>query len=219
MNKQTDSHKPKKNQWKLSGWWRFGLSFAGALLIFLSIAIYTTPPSRLEWQKVDGGATTTTGRQADPTTLAVSLLSMGVIALLFAANGLRLRSGSKDHFEFGPSDDDVRKAQETERAQSTTPGKTADKQIEGKDSPEPKGAAIKTVGDDAVFEPEDVPITVFTDLLTEYPDAIEKPADIKFALRKTGRGNHPWRLTHIGGQVYTVAYGGRGKEGASVEKQ
>jgi hypothetical protein len=192
--------------------WRIALGVVGVGMVALSVIVYANPP--LRWSSEQAGTTPAkvTSTQAEATTYSVALVGIGAVALLLAANGLKLVSLSNKDATFA-TDPDRGNVNElkAESAKNTV-------KVPGEDAPEPKGKAAKVVGDDSIFEPEDIPIQVLADLLKDNPDAIRTAADVEYATRERGKGNHPWYLKLTNGESYKVAYGGRGKSEGTANK-
>lgn len=210
----SDQKLPETKYTLLHWGWRCALLLVGVAMVAASVLVYTSPPLRWSTEQIGTAPAKVTSTQGDATTYGVALLSMGAVAILLAANGLKLVKLSKTEagFASAPGPSAVNEAKKS--------GDAPEKTVEVKDaeSPEPEGEAVKTVSGEGVFKPEDIPIRVLADLSKEKPGAIETPADVEFGLHKHGKGNHPWYLKLMNGDTFKVAYGGQSKTGASVQQ-
>lgn len=193
--------------------WRALLAFTGILLCLLSLALFSNPPIRKDWQAVGTLNQALNQAQGDPTTFCIALLGVGVLALLVAANGRKLLEVSSGGAKFdGPSADQV--ADDVERSQSITAQE---------DTREPVAAAgpERTFERDGfeyqVFSADSVPLRVIADVVQAKPDAVKTIDDIAYAFRRTGKGNHAWFIRTERGLTLQVSYGGQGKSEATVQ--
>ncbi len=144
---------------------------------------------------------------------AVAMFLAGVGLFVYGFNGYRLARVGFGSFNAEMSSPAI-SARKIEDAQT----KQVEVRGEASDSPEATEAPVAQVpvegeGEFDVFKLEDIPLSVVKDALARWPDS-ERPPDnlgeFEFAMRKRGKGNHPWTLKFRGRKALSVWYGSRG---------
>jgi hypothetical protein len=219
----------RKRPATLKAWERWAVLAFGAAAIALSLILFNRPQlhSTEEFQRNHEGHWTSSEKneKTSRVTEPLAVLAVGAIAILFALNGRRLH-----RFSVGSTNwdtDDGEKAKQIAEELLRLPGVAkklaaelkhgAQQNVPAASSP----AAIVDRDDEKyeVYSLTELPTQVLGDALSKWPEGESRPssvADFKCALRKGGRGNHPWLLQFKGKRELWVSYGGKGKEGPTV---
>jgi hypothetical protein len=156
-------------------------------------------------------------------TEALAVLALGALGLLFALNGRRVY-----RLSIGNNALDTRQEEMEQRAK---PRLDNPKTIEKLDKDLGPSAAAPIVAASAgttvirdgkpyqVLGLYDLPPEVVGDALSHWPTDDSPPknaAELTFALRRKGRGNHAWLLQFKDKRELWVSYGGQGKDEPTV---
>jgi hypothetical protein len=124
------------------------------------------------------------------------------------------REDPKEFVENLPRDT-LRRLQGEEEAEPLPPGEIGE--------PVPAGNPVETIrteeGSLSVYPLTSVPPRVLGDLFSKWPEGQPLPKDLstfEFALRKEGKGNHPWVVKFAGDDTLLVV--SRGKGGPKVNR-
>gem|GEM_PF-5626086 len=133
--------------------------------------------------------------------------------ILTAANGRKIASVSRDGIGYdAPSEDQVTEDEKKSK-------KTIDTENEAPVTPaKPEKTFTKDGYEYQVFEAQDVPLEVLAAVSRAEPDLVDAVADVDYAFRRTGKGNHTWFLKAKSGETLSVSFGGQGKVAATVNK-
>ena len=188
----------------------------------MSIVGFCAPPTRISIEKDE--TQTVTQQLEKPADVATPftvtfLASLALFA--YGVNGYRLTKFSAGGVA---AESESPAANEAETFyKNTSPDSSAETKTVAKPSPEPTETPVRIVESDgesiAVFDLNDVPISVITDALANWPDDTPRPnnlSDFEFAGRKRGKGNHPWTVKFNGSKAVRVSYGGQGKSEPTV---
>jgi len=158
----------------------------------------------------------------DDSTLRIGSGIFASVLLLYAMNGLRI-------VRFSAGNVSMETLPETQAqhvlddVKSVDP--SADEPVDPKTPPPESTAAPEIVrtakGPFEYYRLPQVPARVLHDAIAGWPLDDPKPTDFtgfEVALRKTGRGNHPWILKFRDRVPIAVSYGGQGKGGSTVTK-
>ncbi len=206
--------------WRLGSLPRWTAACFGLALIGLAVlAIICQFPTAFE-KDAHGAIIKSTRSVADLATIATACLLGGTALLVYALNGVRLvRVGLGSLVAEGSS-----AAESATKYYAHPPTESVQEVNAEGEPPEPTEPPAKQLfADDdemAVFELQDVPLRVILDALQKWPSSAgRKPetlADFQFAVRKRGKGNHPWILKFRDCTPAKVSYGGRGKAEGTV---
>jgi hypothetical protein len=214
----------------LRPWERLVALAFGAAAIAFSLILFARPQthSTQEFQRNHEGNWTSSDKteKTSRVTEPLAVLALGAIALLFALNGRRLYRFSVAGTNWDTDEGNGTKQQGL--ALLKVPG-VAKKLATEPESETQESPVLATSSPAAIVEREgekfevyslnDLPTQVLGDALSKWPKDDSRPgsvADFKCALRKGGRGNHPWLLQFKGKRELWVSYGGKGKEGPTV---
>jgi hypothetical protein len=155
----------------------------------------------------------------DTSYFSIGASTIAAVLLLYAINGLRVA-----RFSAGNIAVDTQPEKEAQRALDQI--KSLDPAAEQPASSEtpPESTATPEIvqtakGKFESYKLAEVPVRVLQDAITKWPSGQDLPTDFtdfKFALRKTGRGNHPWIIKFRDRLPVTVSYGGKSKLEATV---
>jgi hypothetical protein len=194
-------------------------------LFFLAAAgfIFWQPPLRTQFEISSAENSKFSFSNPETQTLVLALLICGIVLCPFAINGVRIfRLGFKDYSVDGapPNPAEVRDVLAKNVDKLKQENQAADDQI-----PEPAAIITPTVNDASgepfsVLKTSDLPDVVLKDAFLNWPSSDSPPknlSDLDFALRKKGKGNHPWILKFQGKKPVVISYGGQGKTAPSVD--
>lgn len=207
---------------KLGGWARGISGLLGlALVISSGVAVYFPPtPSTVVYDKSDVQISRTS-TPSDLSSVLVTLALSGVGLILFGINGYRFTRFSAA----GVSADSEAVAQQAKKEIEAESDATQKIEIDKRSDPEPAApqAPVATIEADdesyAVYALADVPAKLIGDALAGWPADHNKPstlADLEYASRKKGKGNHAWQLKFRGIPPVRVTYGGHAKSDPTV---
>ena len=201
--------------------WLCGL--LGIAVMAMAIAAFWFPPVRITTEKDETQAIGKQVEQSADVATPFTVAFLASVALFaYGVNGYRLTKFSAGSIA---AESESQAGTEAETFFSnTTPESSVETKYVEKPSPEPTESPVRVVERDgdslAVFNLDDVPISVITDAVANWPEDTPQPnnlADFEFAARKRGKGNHPWTVKFNGSKAVKVSYGGHGKTGATVE--
>lgn len=152
----------------------------------------------------------------------LALLLIGSLGLIIALNGRRIYSLSIGNNTIKTAPEVKIKADQALERPETV--EALDKELEpNADAPFAEPEAGTTIVREGkvyrVYGLYDLPSEVIGDALTHWPKDESPPknaADLVFALRRDGRGNHSWLLKFKGKRELLVSYGGKSKEVPTV---
>jgi len=201
-----------------------GLLGTGLLVASLTVASPIALPSE-SWTTDAFGARTRSDYSRESvvrTPEFLALLAGGLLLILVSLNGRRISRVKIRDMEF----DSCQGAAGKELAKHLRPQLSTDSEVE--EAPKevlPAGSAIAVEsigeGDDVgIYSLDDVPARVISDAIANWPDdagvAPANVAEFVVAIRRFGRGNHPWFVEFKNRRPVKVSYGGRGKDESTV---
>lgn len=209
----------------INGWLRFICGTSAVALAVGAIVVLCTPPIRVLTERDASGVVFKTSESsADMTTPFTVVFVAASGFLLYVINGYRITKLAAAGVEAVAAPSAAERADKYVTTESPDAA-VATNEVQN-ESPEPTEAPSKVVtanGDSySVFELSDIPFTVIADAIGNWPDEAPKPnnlADFEFAMRKHGKGNHPWIIKFNGSPPVKVSYGGRAKTSSTVEAQ
>jgi hypothetical protein len=218
----SDSEDCKKQVSKLTGSERFWSVIASFLLFVGAGYLQTHQLNKTTTEKASDGTWKSVESPVDTQNLTTSASILAALLLLYAINGLRVV-----RFSAGKVSLDTLSDEEANRTVSQVKSidPSAELPIEPKLPPPETTASPEIVqtekGKFERYQLSEVPPPVIQAALADWPEDNLPPkdwTDFMFALRKTGRGNHPWIIKFRDRMPVVVSYGGQGKEKPTVTK-
>lgn len=209
----------------LGTWERVGILAAALAVGALTVCLLVAPGRSLVIERDSKGVTQRSTESPVDRSGAILLFGGAAVFLAFVGlNGLRLTA-----FAFGPVSGES-KSSEVKAAEAYASG---DQRVVEVDVPAgdlheeepapaaaPQGSVIISGEAEAVYPVAAVPTRILNAVLGNWPFGdIARPNDLstfEFAIRKTGRGNHPWIVKFRDAPAIRVSYGGKRKSGATV---
>jgi hypothetical protein len=186
------------------GWsWRVLLLVGGAILILLSLQLFTRPPTWSQHKLIGTVSEYADQTQSDPTVFCVALLGAGVVMVAVAANGRKLVEISAGGAKFdAPTPEEL--AEDVGRATAISGlSAAAAPKVVGK----PRQVARSVGSPYEVFPPEAIPLSVLADASAAIPNLVLRLQDVEYAFcDPLGSGGREWYVRLVGGEVLLLKY-------------
>jgi len=204
---------------------RFATLAAAAFMLWLSLTLVLYPQMhRKEERDSKGQITKLIIEQVDHKEVSMLFATSSLILFFWGINGLRLAKltvGSVSAETNSPEVQAGQKFADKESAPKEVALQEAASEIVDNPQVKESGTVATQDGPEAVYSITSVPAAVLEDLFKNWPTefAEQKPKDystFEFAIKKRGKGNHPWTVKFADLPAFKITYGGQGKGVATV---